>query len=73
MDDYVANKVAFMRQWPTFYDVCRSPLNSYWFKEEKDSVALPPVGPGGKANSTYTASWGFGLVKTAPIWMPPRK
>jgi len=66
MNDYVADKVAFMRQWPTFYDVAHSSANTYWFKDEKAAVALPPVGPGGKANSTYTASWGFGLVKTAP-------
>jgi trehalose/maltose transport system substrate-binding protein len=62
----VADKVAFMRQWPTFYDVCHSAMNAPWFKEEKAMVALPPVGPGGKAISTYTASWRFGVVKTAP-------
>ena len=50
----------------TSYDVCHSTMNAPWFKEEKAMVALPPVGPGGKATSTYTASWGFGLVKTAP-------
>ena len=64
--DYVADKVAFMRQWPFFYDISRDPANAAWLKEEKVAVALPPVGPGGKGNSTYAASWGFGLVKTAP-------
>jgi ABC-type glycerol-3-phosphate transport system substrate-binding protein len=64
--DYMGDKVAFMRQWPFFYDISRSPENAAWLKEEKVAVALPPVGPGGKGNSTYAASWGFGLVKTAP-------
>jgi ABC-type glycerol-3-phosphate transport system substrate-binding protein len=27
---------------------------------------LPPVGPGGKGNSTYAAAWGFGIVRTSP-------
>ena len=64
--DYMADKVTFMRQWPFFFDISRGPENAAWFKEEKATVALPPVGPGGKGNSTYAASWGFGLVKTAP-------
>jgi ABC-type glycerol-3-phosphate transport system substrate-binding protein len=64
--DYLVDKIAFMRQWPFFYDVSRSPENASLFKEEKVAFALPPVGPSGKANSTYAASWGYGLVKTAP-------
>jgi multiple sugar transport system substrate-binding protein len=64
--DYTADRVAFMRQWPFFYDLSRSGANTSWFKEEKTTVALPPTGPGGKANSTYAASWGFGVVKTSP-------
>ena len=63
--DYIADKVAFMRQWPFFYDVARSEDNAAWFDENKVQVALPPVGPGGKGNATYTAAWGFGIVKTA--------
>ena len=64
--DYIADKVAFMRQWPFIYDVARSEDNAAWFEEDKLQVALPPVGPGGKGNSTYAAAWGFGLVETAP-------
>jgi len=64
--DYIADKVAFMRQWPFFYDVVRSDDNAAWFEADKVQVALPPVGPGGKGNSTYAAAWGFGLVETAP-------
>jgi ABC-type glycerol-3-phosphate transport system substrate-binding protein len=64
--DYIADKLAFIRQWPFFYDVARSEDNSAWFAEDKVQVALPPVGPGGKGNSTYAAGWGFGVVKTAP-------
>jgi multiple sugar transport system substrate-binding protein len=64
--DYIGDKVAFMRQWPFFFDISRAPENAAWFQEDKVAIALPPVGPGGKGNSTYAASWGFGVVKTAP-------
>jgi ABC-type glycerol-3-phosphate transport system substrate-binding protein len=64
--DYVADKVAFMRQWPFFGDFARSADNKAWFSEDKATVALPPVGPGGKGGSTYAAAWGFGIVKTSP-------
>jgi ABC-type glycerol-3-phosphate transport system substrate-binding protein len=64
--DYIADKVAFMRQWPFFGDVARSDANKAWFSEDKVAVALPPAGPGGKAGSTYAAAWGFGIVKTSP-------
>ncbi len=64
--DYIADKVAFMRQWPFFGDTARSEDNKAWFSEDKVAVALPPVGPGGKAGSTYTAAWGWGIVKTSP-------
>lgn len=64
--DYIADKVAFMRQWPFFGDVARSDDNKAWFSDDKVAIELPPVGPGGKAGSTYPAGWGFGVVKTAP-------
>lgn len=64
--DYIADKVAFMRQWPFLGDVARSADNEAWFSEDKVAVALPPVGPGGKAGSTYPAGWGFGIIKTSP-------
>jgi ABC-type glycerol-3-phosphate transport system substrate-binding protein len=64
--DYIADKVAFMRQWPFFGDTARSADNKAWFTEDKVAVTLPPVGPGGKAGSTYPAGWGFGIIKTSP-------
>ena len=64
--DYIADKVAFMRQWPFFGDVSRGDDNKAWFSEDKVAIGLPPVGPGGKAGSTYPAAWGFGIVKTSP-------
>jgi ABC-type glycerol-3-phosphate transport system substrate-binding protein len=64
--DYVADKVAFMRQWPFFGDVARSDDNAAWFNEDKVAIALPPVGPGGPGGSTYAAGWGFGIVKNSP-------
>lgn len=64
--DYIADKVAFMRQWPFFGDVARSADNKAWFSEDKVAIAVPPVGPGGKGNSTYAAAWGWGIVKNSP-------
>ncbi|MBI5955011.1 MAG: extracellular solute-binding protein [Chloroflexi bacterium] len=64
--NYISDKVAFMRQWPFIYDSFTAPENKAWLKEEKIAVALPPVGPGGKKNLTFAASWGFGIAKTAP-------
>ncbi len=61
--DYIGNRVAFMRQWPFFFDVARQ--NEKWFSEEKVRCTLPPLGPSGKANSTYAAGWGYGIPKTA--------
>jgi ABC-type glycerol-3-phosphate transport system substrate-binding protein len=64
--DYLADKVAFMRQWPFFADVARSDDNAGWFSEDKVAVALPPYGPGGPENSTYAAGWGFGIINSSP-------
>jgi ABC-type glycerol-3-phosphate transport system substrate-binding protein len=64
--DYIADRVAFMRQWPFFGDVTRSADNEEWFNEDKVTIGLPPVGPGGKAGSTYPAAWGFGIIRTSP-------
>jgi ABC-type glycerol-3-phosphate transport system substrate-binding protein len=57
--DYLADRVAFMRQWPFFYSVSRGAAD--WYEEGKAEIALPPVGPGGAANSTYAAGWGWGI------------
>ncbi len=56
---YMADQVAYMRQWPYVYDVVRA--NTEWFAEDKLVLTLPPVGPGGKENSTYGAGWGWGI------------
>jgi ABC-type glycerol-3-phosphate transport system substrate-binding protein len=65
--DYLGDRVAFMRQWPFFYDVARNPDNEAWFSEDKVQIALPPAGPGGPENLTYAAGWGFGVVKSSPV------
>ncbi|MEM7133024.1 MAG: substrate-binding domain-containing protein [Chloroflexota bacterium] len=62
--DYTSDKVAYMRQWPFFYDVARAKED--WFAEEKAAVTMPPIGPGGAAGSTYAAGWGYGILKSAP-------
>ena len=59
--DYLADRVAFMRQWPFFYSISRGATD--WYEEGKAEIALPPVGPGGPANSTYAAGWGWGIPK----------
>lgn len=71
--DYLADKVAFMRQWPFFGDVARSDDNKAWFGEDKVAVALPPVGPGGPGGSTYAAGWGWGIVKNSPNLEPAKE
>ncbi len=60
--DYTADRVAFMRQWPFFYDVVRA--NKKWFRPNKAVLDFPPVGAAGKKVSTYAAGWGFGVPKT---------
>jgi multiple sugar transport system substrate-binding protein len=59
--DYIADKVAFMRQWPYFYNVSRAATD--WFAEDKVVVTLPPAGPVAKP-LTYVAGWGWGIPKT---------
>ena len=71
--DYLADKVAFMRQWPFFGDVARSDDNKAWFSEDKVAIALPPVGPGGPGGSTYAAGWGWGIVKNSPNLEPAKE
>jgi multiple sugar transport system substrate-binding protein len=71
--DYLADKVAFMRQWPFFGDVARSDDNKAWFSEDKVAIALPPVGPGGPGGSTYAAGWGYGIVKNSPNLEPAKE
>jgi len=63
-NDYIADRVAFMRQWPFFYDVTRQ--HKQWYSEDKVTCGLPPVGTAGKASSTYACGWGWGIPKTAP-------
>jgi len=60
-NDYIGDRVAFMRQWPFFFDVARQ--HASWYSPEKVTCHLPPVGPGGKSVSTYAAGWGYGILK----------
>jgi ABC-type glycerol-3-phosphate transport system substrate-binding protein len=62
--DYTADRIFFMRQWPFFYDVARAATD--WYQEGKAEIASPPVGPGGPEVSSYAAGWGFGIPRTAP-------
>jgi ABC-type glycerol-3-phosphate transport system substrate-binding protein len=71
--DYIADKVAFMRQWPFFGDVARTEDNQAWFADDKVAIGLPPVGPGGPGGSTYAAGWGWGIVKNSPNLEPAKE
>jgi ABC-type glycerol-3-phosphate transport system substrate-binding protein len=62
--EYLADRVAFMRQWPFFFDIARQ--HDQWYAPDKIACHLPPVGPGGKSMSTYAAGWGYSIPKTAP-------
>jgi multiple sugar transport system substrate-binding protein len=59
--EYIADRIFCMRQWPYFYDVARAATD--WYQDGKAEIALPPQGPGGAANSSYAAGWGWGIVK----------
>jgi ABC-type glycerol-3-phosphate transport system substrate-binding protein len=64
--DYFADKVAFMRQWPYFGNLARGADHEDWYTEDKVTIGLPPVGPGGPEGSTYAAAWGWGIINTSP-------
>jgi multiple sugar transport system substrate-binding protein len=59
--DYLADKVAFMRQWPYFLGVSQGATD--WYDPSKVALALPPVGPAGSASSTYAAGWSWGIPR----------
>ncbi len=61
--DYTADRIVFMRQWPFFYDVARASTD--WYADGKAEIALPPAGPAGAPSSTYAAGWGFGIPRTS--------
>lgn len=59
---YMADRVAFMRQWPFFVDVARG--NAEWFAPEKIQIELPPAGPAG--SKSWVGSWGWTIPVAAP-------
>jgi multiple sugar transport system substrate-binding protein len=59
--DYQADKVAFMRQWPYFYDLAHG--DTEWYADGKAEIGLPPAGPVGQP-LTYVAGWGWGIPTT---------
>jgi ABC-type glycerol-3-phosphate transport system substrate-binding protein len=61
--DYIGDRIVFMRQWPYFYDVARAATD--WYEDGKAEIALPPVGPAGIGGATYAAGWGWGIPRTA--------
>jgi len=59
---YMQDRIAFMRQWPFFYDVAKGDAD--WFAPEKLVVELPPAGPVG--SRSWTGGSGFEVPKFAP-------
>ena len=59
---YMADKVAFMRQWPFFQSVGEG--NAEWFAAEKMKIELPPAGPAG--SKAWWGGWGWSVPKSAP-------
>lgn len=59
---YLQDKVAFMRQWPFFYDAAVA--DTEWFAPEKVVVELPPAGPAG--SKSWTGGSGWEVPKFAP-------
>ncbi|MCL6509072.1 MAG: extracellular solute-binding protein [Anaerolineae bacterium] len=61
-EEYMKDHVAFMRQWPFFWDVARG--NKGWYQEGKAEITLPPAGPAGA--KSWWGGWGFSVPKFAP-------
>ena len=59
---YMADKVAFMRQWPFFQSVAEG--NTAWYAPEKVAIELPPAGPAG--SKAWWGGWGFSIPASAP-------
>jgi ABC-type glycerol-3-phosphate transport system substrate-binding protein len=61
-EEYMNGHVAFMRQWPFFWDVARGDADRY--TEGMAEIALPPAGPAGA--HSWWGGWGFSVPKFAP-------
>jgi multiple sugar transport system substrate-binding protein len=59
---YMADKVAFMRQWPFFQSVGEG--DTAWYAPEKMVIELPPAGPAG--SKAWWGGWGWSIPKFAP-------
>lgn len=59
---YMADRVAFMRQWPFFQGVAEG--NTDWFAPEKVKIELPPAGPAG--SKSWVGGWGWTIPVAAP-------
>lgn len=59
---YMADRVAFMRQWPFFQSVAEG--NTEWYAPEKMKIELPPAGPAG--SKAWWGGWGWSIPKSAP-------
>jgi ABC-type glycerol-3-phosphate transport system substrate-binding protein len=61
-EEYMKDHVAFMRQWPFFWDVARG--NKDWYQEGRADIALPPAGDAGA--KSWWGGWGFSVPAAAP-------
>jgi ABC-type glycerol-3-phosphate transport system substrate-binding protein len=58
----MADKVAFMRQWPFFQGVAEG--NTEWYAPEKIVITVPPAGPAG--SKSWIGGWGWSIPAFAP-------
>jgi ABC-type glycerol-3-phosphate transport system substrate-binding protein len=61
-EEYMNGHVAFMRQWPFFWDASRGDTERY--TEGMAEIALPPAGPAGAFS--WWGGWGFSVPAFAP-------
>ena len=61
-ENYMNDRVMFMRQWPFFQSVAEG--NTAWYAPEKVVITLPPAGPAGAGS--WWGGWGFTVPTYAP-------
>ncbi len=61
-ENYMNDRVMFMRQWPFFQSVAEG--NTAWYAPEKVVITLPPAGPAGPGS--WWGGWGFTVPTFAP-------
>ncbi|MCZ7542277.1 MAG: extracellular solute-binding protein [Anaerolineae bacterium] len=61
-ENYMNDKVMFMRQWPYFQSVAEA--NTAWYNPDKVAIAVPPAGRPGPGS--WWGGWGWTIPTFAP-------